>query len=159
MRTRQDHTEGNQQRGDHRRRGARQQGFAWQHQRQGTQHQQDGSGSQGRTTPLRWGPRLEFPLHHVCHRFDHVVVDALRLVVDSSRDDQYAAVRNPLDGQARVAGQDAAVLSDQAVAAIDRRRVEQADGASQFRHQLSDRDGSGKHQINPARTGGYRDSK
>ena len=105
-------------------------------------------------TPSGGGlPRLEVALDDVGHRLDHVVVHPRRLVVDAGGDGEQAAVLDALHDQARVGGQLAALLGDQAVAAVDGDGVEQADAAGQLGDQLGDRDGAGQHQVDPTGPG------
>ena len=143
-----------QQAGDHRGGHAAEQALALQEEGQGAQAEQDAARAQRRTTSCRRLPRLELVLDHVGHRLDHVVVHAGRLVVDAGRDGQQSAVLDALHGESGVVDQDPALLRHQAVAAVDRGGVEEADGTGQLGDELGDRDRARQHQINPSRPRG-----
>ena len=143
-----------EQRGDDRGGHPAEQALALEQQGQRAQAEQDAARAQCRTTSCRRLPRLELVLHHVGHRLDDVVVDAGRLLVDPGGDGEQAAVLDALHRQTGVVGQDPALLGHQAVAAVDRGGVEQADRAGQLGHQLGDRDGARQHQIDAPGTRG-----
>ena len=126
------------------------QGLALEEQRERAEAEEQRAGAEGRTPTGRRLPRAELVLDHVGHRLDDVVVDARGLVVDAGGDGEQAAVLDALDGQAGVAGELASVLGDEAVAAVDGGRVQDADAARQLGDELGHRDGTGEDEVDPS---------
>ena len=143
-----------QQGGDHGCGDSAEQALALEEQRQGAEAEQDAARAQRRTTPGCRLPRLELVLHDIGHRLDDVVVDARRLVVDAGGHREQAAVLDALHGQAGVVGQAAAFLGHQAITAVDRGGVEQADRARELGDQLRHGNRPGQHEIHATRSGG-----
>lgn len=123
-------------------------------QGEGAESEQETTGRQRRTPSGRGLPGLELVLHHVGHGLDDVVVDARGLIVDAGGDGEEAAVLDALDQQAGVVREPTTVPGDQAVAAVDRAGVEDADAARELGDELGDGHRTGEDEVDPARPRG-----